>query len=135
LPFAITIPLMFVGLTGAAFFQMRPVMDSLIGIGVGAAIFAILIFGGKWVFKKEAMGGGDLVFGMMAGAFLGWKLTIFMLFIASFLGTLIALFMLILGKDIAGKMLPFGPFLAVAMVLSLLLGDSMIGWYVGLFQH
>ncbi len=129
LPFAITIPMAIVGLIGAIFFDMIPIRDALIGMVVGAAIFLILLYGGRAVFKKDAMGGGDVVFGIMAGAFLGWKLTILMIFVASFLGTFIALAMLALGKDISGRMIPFGPFLAAAMVICLLWGNSLLNWY------
>jgi leader peptidase (prepilin peptidase)/N-methyltransferase len=135
LPFAITIPLTIVGFAGALFFDIRPWDDSLVGMGVGFAIFLIMLLAGKWIFKKEALGGGDVVFGMMAGAFLGWKSVILMMFVASFLGTFLALIMLILGKDVVGRAVPFGPFLAVAMVICLFTGDSIISWYIGIFAH
>jgi leader peptidase (prepilin peptidase)/N-methyltransferase len=133
LPFAITIPLTVVGLAGAFFFDMMPIMESVIGAIVGFGIFIAILFGGKWILKRDAMGGGDVVFGMMAGAFLGWKSTLLMLFVASFLGTFLALIMMMLGKEVAGKSVPFGPLLAVGMVVCLFFGDAMIGWYVGLF--
>ncbi|MBU0691797.1 prepilin peptidase [bacterium] len=135
LPFAITIPLTVVGLAGAILFGMRPWADSLIGMGVGFAIFLVMLLAGKWIFKKEALGGGDVVFGMMAGAFLGWKSVILMMFVASFLGTLLAVIMLISGKEIAGRSVPFGPFLAIALVICLFTGDAMIAWYINMFAH
>lgn len=129
LPFAITIPLTLIGLIGAAFFEMRPLGSALLGAGVGFGVFLLLLLGGKWVFKKEAMGGGDVVFGAMAGSFLGWALTLVMIFVASALGTLLALFLLVLRKDVAGRSVPFGPFLAVALVICLFWGQDFIDWY------
>ena len=132
LPFAITIPIAIIGFAGSLFYGMRPVADSLLGMITGFALFMGLLLGGKALFKRDAMGGGDVVFGIMAGSFLGWKLTIFMVFAASFLGTLTALPLLMLGKDVGGRAIPFGPYLAVAMVISLFAGESVIRWYIGL---
>ncbi|MBK6765918.1 MAG: prepilin peptidase [bacterium] len=129
LPFAITIPLTAIGLLGAAFFDLRPLGSALIGAGVGFGVFLLLLVVGKWVFKKEAMGGGDVVFGAMAGSFLGWLQTLLMIFVASGLGTLLALILLTLRKDVAGRSVPFGPFLAVALVICLIWGQSFIDWY------
>ncbi|MDD5088637.1 MAG: prepilin peptidase [bacterium] len=132
LPFAITVPIAIIGLIGSIAFAMRPLADSLLGMAVGFAIFMLMMIGGKALFKREAMGGGDVVFGIMAGVYLGWKLTIFMIFAASLLGTLAALPLALTGRKISGRSLPFGPFLAVAMIISLYFGDTVIRWYIGL---
>jgi leader peptidase (prepilin peptidase)/N-methyltransferase len=132
LPFAITIPLAIIGFTGAVWFHLRSLADSLLGMLVGFSIFLLLMVGGKAIFKKDAIGGGDVVFGIMAGAFLGWKLTLLMVFIASLLGSLISIPLLILGEKISGRQIPFGPFLAVALVISLFAGDQFLNWYIRL---
>jgi len=134
LPFAITIPMTIIGLVGALLFDLRPIGEALIGSLIGAAIFLIMLVGGKALFKKDAMGGGDVVFGAMAGAFLGWKSVLLMVFVASFLGTLVALGFLVSGKDLQGRMMPFGPFLALALVICIFAGDLIIGWYVGILR-
>jgi leader peptidase (prepilin peptidase) / N-methyltransferase len=134
LPFAITLPTALIGLIGAIFFHLRPLADCLLGVLVGFALFMTMLFGGKFLFKRDAMGGGDVAFGIMAGAFLGWKLTLLMIFVASLLGTLISLPLLVLGKGISGRSVPFGPFLAVAMVVCIFWGDNIINWYIGLLQ-
>jgi leader peptidase (prepilin peptidase)/N-methyltransferase len=132
LPFLITIPLSVIGFAGALFFEMRPWLDSLIGMAVGFGVFLIVLYLGEWIFKKEALGGGDVVFGMMAGAFLGWKSVLLMIFMASFLGVILALFLLILGKKVLGRAIPFGPFLAAATAICVFVGDSVVAWYVGM---
>ncbi len=131
LPFAITIPLTIIGLVGAIWFDLRPLADSLLGMAVGFAVFMAFLLGGM-ALKKDALGGGDVVFGVMAGAFLGWKLTLLMVFLASLLGSLTSIPLLILGKTIKGVKIPFGPFLAVALVLALFGGDAILSWYIHL---
>lgn len=132
LPFMITIPLAIIGLAGAIWFDLRPLADSLLGMVVGFAIFMLMLVGGKYLFKKDAMGGGDVVFGLMAGSFVGWKLTLLMIFIASLLGTLISIPLLVLGKKISGRAIPFGPFLAVALVICVFSGEKILDWYLGI---
>jgi leader peptidase (prepilin peptidase) / N-methyltransferase len=132
LPFLITIPLTIIGFAGALFYAMRPWSDSLIGMAVGFGVFLMVMYLGEWIFKKEALGGGDVVFGMMAGAFLGWKSVLLMIFMASFLGVILALILLILRKQVMGRAIPFGPFLAVATAICVFVGDSVVAWYVSM---
>jgi leader peptidase (prepilin peptidase)/N-methyltransferase len=132
LPFAITVPTTIIGLLGAIWFDLHSLADSLLGMLAGLALFVALMLGGKLLFKREAMGGGDVVFGMMAGVFLGWKLTILMVFIASFLGTLMAIPLLLSRRDISGRAVPFGPFLAAATLVCVFVGDDILRWYASL---
>lgn len=78
-----------------------------------------------------AMGGGDIVFGLMAGIYLGWKLTLLMTFMASILGTLLALLLVIMRINIKNLKIQFGPLLAVSAVVCLLVGDRIVDWYIG----
>ena len=129
LPFAVTIPTAIIGLLGVVLFNLHSLADSLLGMLAGFALFMVLMLGGKLLFKREAMGGGDVVFGIMAGVFLGWKLTILMVFLASFLGTLVAIPLLFTGRDISGRAVPFGPFLAAATLICVFVGDDILRWY------
>jgi leader peptidase (prepilin peptidase) / N-methyltransferase len=141
LPFALTLPLAIVGLIGSLAFGMRPLADCLLGMLIGFVIFFALMVGGKVLFKKDAMGGGDIAFGIMAGAFLGWKLLILMIFIASFIGMVISIPLLMTNKfkvpddmkseNVSKTQFPFGPFLAVALVICVLFGDKILRWYLG----
>lgn len=129
LPFAITVPTAIIGILGSVLFDLHSLADSLLGMVAGFALFMALLLGGKFIFKRDAMGGGDVVFGMMAGVFLGWKLTILMIFIASFLGTLMAIPLLLSGRDLTGRAVPFGPFLAAATAICVFVGDDILAWY------
>jgi leader peptidase (prepilin peptidase) / N-methyltransferase len=82
-----------------------------------------------------AMGGGDIVFGMMAGVFLGWKLTLLMTFMASLLGTFMAVLLIITGINIKNLKIQFGPLLAVSALICLLVGDGIVHWYVSFLNR
>jgi leader peptidase (prepilin peptidase)/N-methyltransferase len=132
LPFALTVPTTIIGILGVVWFDLHGLADSLLGMLAGLALFVALMLGGKFLFKREAMGGGDVVFGMMAGVFLGWKLTILMVFLASLLGTLMALALLLSGRDVSGRAVPFGPFLAAATLVCVFVGNDILSWYCNL---
>ncbi len=96
---------------------------------IGAALSFGLMYGvavvGEWVFKKPALGGGDIKMMAMVGAFLGPLYALLTIFVGSLVGAVI--FGPIGLKT--GKLVPFGVFLAVGAAVVLLWGDAMVGWY------
>ena len=98
-------------------------LDSLFGILVGGGIIFILGVLGEFVFKKEAMGGGDVKLLAMIGAFIGWKLAIFTFFLAPFFGAFAGIFMkLKYGKEV----IPYGPYLSIAAIIAIFWGEEII---------
>lgn len=73
---------------------------------------------GDFLFKKESMGGGDIKLMFIFGLVLGFPMTLVSIFIASFIGLPISLYILYKKKD---HEIPFGPFLAVAAIIIMLL--------------
>lgn len=103
-------------------------LASLIGIFVsGGLIFLCGVFG-KLVFRKDAMGFGDVKLMGMIGGFLGWKLAVATFFLAPFFGLLFGLPRLILKR---GNVIPYGPFLSLAAFICLLFKD----YFVGIIDH
>ncbi|MDE0570936.1 MAG: prepilin peptidase [Verrucomicrobiales bacterium] len=86
----------------------------------------------KIIYKREAMGLGDVKFIAMFGAFIGWKGVLFALFAASIIGTSINLPGKILGKDNGFTRIPFGPYLAVGALFWLFCGTDLLEWYFNL---
>ena len=82
--------------------------------------------------KKEGMGGGDIKLLAMIGAFLGWKGALIALVVAACIGSIIGVtIMLLKGKDMKYAV-PFGPFLSLGALCSLLYGRELLGWYLKL---
>lgn len=105
--------------------------QSLIGIAVGAGAFILVGIMGRIIFKKEALGFGDVKYAAMVGAFLGWKYLLLMLIIASFLGSIIGIAIIYLGgKKGKSTYIPFGPFLTVGAWVALYFGDDLIKAYL-----
>lgn len=89
---------------------------------------------GKMVFKKEAMGFGDVKLLGAIGAFLGPASILFVILVSSLLGSIVGLTLVATKRrELQGK-IPFGPYLAIAAVIWILWGPAMWDAYMGLFR-
>jgi leader peptidase (prepilin peptidase) / N-methyltransferase len=112
-------------------------------LSLGGAILGALVGGGflwlvGWVWERlrgvEAMGLGDVKMMFMVGAYLGWPLTALTIFVGVLTGSLAGVAMMLGRKERDMQMLlPFGIFLGIGSLVSLLFGTAIIDWYVGKF--
>ena len=95
-------------------------LSALLGAGVGLfGVLAIALIG-TWMFKKEAMGGGDVKLMGGVGALIGWEGVITTVVFASLFGLVYALFLMIFKGKKGGDAIPFGPFLSLGALVNLL---------------
>ncbi len=105
--------------------------EALLGALVGGGTLFGVALAGRFVFKKEAMGGGDVKLLAMIGAFCGWQGVLFTVFAGSLAGSVIFGFInFVLKKD---RLVPFGLFLALGAALYVFAGEPLISWYLSLF--
>jgi leader peptidase (prepilin peptidase) / N-methyltransferase len=94
-------------------------IDSAFGALVGGgAVYAVGVMG-KLLFRKEAMGFGDVKYMAMFGSVLGWRGVLFTFMVACLLGSVFGI-----GKFIVKRRMgyvPFGPFLSAGAL-------SMLFW-------
>lgn len=119
------------GLAVALFPGGITILSSAIGLLVGGgALYGIALLGDA-LFKKESMGGGDIKLAAMLGAFLGWQKVLLIFMASACIGLVISLaimgFSAKLRKE---RVIPFGPFIALAAVLTMLYGDQIIAYYL-----
>lgn len=110
--------------------SVQPILGALGGVVVGGGIFYLLfqVSQGSWI------GGGDVKLGFLLGAFLLSPLeAAVMLFIASLLGTLLTVPLLASKKLNRKSRIPFGPFLIVGGIITMLYGVDLLDWYTSLF--
>jgi len=112
-----------------AFWDSRWI-SGLIGAVIAAAFLYLSGLLGKVLFHKESMGFGDVLLGLITGLFLGWKLSIMMLFLTFCSAAVILLILMAFKKVKAGVHVPFGPFMALGSVLSLFFGEFLIDLYI-----
>ncbi|MBN2397493.1 MAG: prepilin peptidase [Deltaproteobacteria bacterium] len=126
IPDAITLPGIPLFALAAVFFTDVTFRDSLIGILAGGGFLFLVALGYQLMTKREGMGGGDIKLLAMLGGFLGWQSLWFIIMTASLAGAVAGIFFMIArGKD-TKYAIPFGPFLSIAAVAYIFLGDPLM---------
>ena len=105
----------FAAVTGTPAFH--GLMASAVGAVVGGGLVLVAALVGTAVFRREAMGLGDVKLMAMVGAFMGWKVPVAAFFVAPFFGLPYGLPLLIFKKD---HVMPYGPFLSMGTVMVIL---------------
>lgn len=119
LPNKITIPGIFTGILLSIpeeFF-----VNSLIGAISGYLAGLVLYYGGAFVFRKDAFGGGDVKLLSLIGAFMGIKGLLLSLFLGSIAGSIV-------GVSLKKKRVPFGPFLAIGALIAIFYGKNILSF-------
>lgn len=107
--------------------------EGILAAVIGIWLFDLIRWGGAIALGQEVMGGGDSKLAAMIGAWLGWQGLLVTFFLACALGGLIGGIGMALGWIQRRQPIPFGPFLAVAAILSSLFGRQLIHLYLEIF--
>lgn len=132
LPDSLTLPLLWSGLI-AAFLGWTISLPQAVA---GAAAGYLSLWAVYWLFKlatgKEGMGYGDFKLLAALGAWLGWQALLPIILAASILGAMVGVAMKLSGALREGRYVPFGPFLAGAGIVVMLIGTrrtlDWLGW-------
>jgi leader peptidase (prepilin peptidase)/N-methyltransferase len=103
---------------------------SIIGVLLGGGLFAIIGIAGTAIFKKDALGGGDIKMMAMVGGFLGWKGALMTIFLGSLIGSIVGISLILIKGQQWGTKIPFGPYLAFGALTSFLFGQEILSWYL-----
>lgn len=102
--------------------------SSLFGALVGAGIIYFMGLVGKLIFKREAMGMGDVKLMGMIGSLLGWKMAVLIFFLAPFFGTAVGIWIRLVKKN---DVIPYGPFLSLATFVAIFWGERILSYLLG----
>ena len=102
-----------------------------------AALAAVIIAGLFWILFQVSdgkwIGGGDVKLAVILGLLAGTPAKACLLvFLASLLGTILSLPLAIRQGGNFKLKVPFGPFLILACVLTVLFGQQILDWYTGI---
>ncbi len=92
---------------------------SISGIISGAGFIWFLAFIGKIIYKKDAVGDGDMFLLGAIGSFMGYRGLFSVIIIASFAGSLYGITLILAKKADRLSYMPFGPFLSVGCIVNL----------------
>lgn len=136
--------------------RVHGILDGLLGVLLGGGTLLVVGYLGsvylKWKIKHYgtgaeplpehargdddedletmAMGGGDIKLLAMLGAFFGWQGALMILMLSSMLGASAGVVLLIVSRRRGlGMRIPFGPWIAVAALLTMLAQDPILGLY------
>lgn len=95
-------------------------------IGGGFFFFQYIISKGRWI------GGGDIRLGILMGLILGWQAVLLALFMAYAVGAIWGVALIIKKRKKLNDPMPFGTFLTAATFTTMLFGQFILDWYLGL---
>ncbi|HUL50708.1 MAG TPA: prepilin peptidase [Gemmatimonadales bacterium] len=101
-------------------------LQAVLGAVTGFGLLFVVALAGRWAFKEEAMGGGDIKMMAMVGSFVGWKGVLLTVFLGSLIGSLVFLPLSLKRR----RLVPFGVFLALGAAATFVAGDWVIQWYL-----
>ena len=104
----------------------------LFGLLGGAVGFLILFL--PAIISRKGMGWGDVKMAGMIGLMVGFPNVIVAVFGGIILGGLMAIILLATRKKTRKEGIPFGPYLSLATIITMLWGSDIIHWYLRLFK-
>ena len=116
------IPLIIIRIVEQTFFQY------FISSAVMFTILFLIAYLGQKVYKKEALGGGDIKLYIFIGFVIPLLESLLSLMIASFT----ALLFVFVFKKMKDSYIPLVPFIFIGVVVSYLYGRELISWYLSL---
>ena len=103
------------------------IANAAIGGAIGFALFLLIA-----IVSRGGMGWGDVKLAALIGLATGFPLVFLSIIMGAILGGIVAVAMVIAKKRQRRQTIPFGPFLAVAAMITLLWGSNIMNWYLGL---
>lgn len=107
--------------------------DLLLDAAIGALVFGGFLFVCAFVYPA-GMGGGDVKLAFLLGTFLGYEggvgLVLLGMFASFLIGAVFGIGAMLAQRAGRKSMVPFGPFLALGTVLTILWGQGVLDWYL-----
>ncbi len=101
------------------------ILNSLLAFLIGGTLFLLIA-----LISKGGMGGGDIKLISVLGFILGLKKTLLNIFLSFIIGAVFSICLLLLKKKGKKDAIPFGPFINIAFIITLFLGDIILFWYL-----
>jgi leader peptidase (prepilin peptidase) / N-methyltransferase len=131
LPDQLTLPLLWLGLllNVSGLFARLP--DAVIGAAAGY----LILWSVYWLFKlvtgREGMGYGDFKLLGALGAWFGWQALPMLLLLSSVVGAVVGIAILVIQKKGRNTAIAFGPYLAMAGLITLFFGGQIQRAFLG----
>jgi len=104
----------------------RGIASAALGGAVAFSIFLLIALA-----SRGGMGWGDVKLAGLIGLATGFPLVLFSIVLGAILGAVVAVALVVAKKRTFKETLPFGPFLGLAAMITLLWGSDILRWYLG----
>jgi prepilin signal peptidase PulO-like enzyme (type II secretory pathway) len=105
---------------------LEALLNTIGAVVIGGGVFYVLFqySKGKWI------GGGDVKLGWLLGLIAATPArSVLFIFLGALFGSLSSLPLLFMGRARRNTVIPFGPFLIIALIVVQLFGHAMLAWY------
>ena len=109
------------------FLPQPSILSGLIGGAIGFAFFLIV-----FLINPRGLGMGDIKLAFLIGLVTGFPIVIGALLIGIVLGGVVAVVLLLLKIKGRKDAIPYGTFLGIGPIVTLLWGREILAWYIGL---
>ena len=131
LPDQLTLPLLWIGLLLNIIGLFARLPDAVIGAAAGY----LTLWSVYWLFKlitgREGMGYGDFKLLGALGAWFGWQTLPMLLLVSSVVGAVVGIAMMVVQKKGRNTAIAFGPYLAIAGLITLFFGAQIQAAFFG----
>jgi prepilin signal peptidase PulO-like enzyme (type II secretory pathway) len=103
------------------------VANAALGGAIGFAILFLIA-----IISRGGMGWGDVKLAALIGLATGFPLVFLSIIMGAIIGGIVAVALMIARKRNRRQTIPFGPFLALAALITLLWGNNILEWYLRL---
>jgi leader peptidase (prepilin peptidase)/N-methyltransferase len=141
IPDKTTYPAMILGLAAAAAFPIiwytgsrwTALFESALCMLVSAGLLSLFAIIGSWIFKRDALGWGDVKYIAAAAACLGGKAAYFTLLFGAVTGSIVGIALMLRKKKNFKGTISFGPFLAAGTYCWILFDQKILELYETIF--
>lgn len=127
LPDLITLPLTWAGLLVNTMQMYASPVEAILGAALGYLFLWGLFHVFRWVTGREGMGYGDFKLLAALGAWLGVNALPLILLVAALAGVVVGMVLILTGRMKRNQPQPFGPYLALAGIVGLLMVGVPVG--------
>ena len=107
---------------------------SWLAIIISGLVAAAFFLAQYFITKRRGLGEGDIWLGLLLGISFPSLSQLFLIMVLSYgIGAVVSLFLVSLEKKTGKSRIALGPFLAIGAIITLIWGEAIIGWYLGLF--
>lgn len=101
------------------------IVNGAIGLFVGGGLFLLIA-----IITNGAMGGGDIKLMGALGFCFGWKYILLIALLSFIIGAVISVMLLVLKIKGRKDYIPFGPFISIAAIVTMIYGKEIIEYYL-----